>query len=192
MMGAEVSSATKLDSDAVERRERRPVSLRALIIRKGGVTSDVQVLDLSYEGCGLETPVELYSGEGLKLSVLNRGAINAHVRWCRDGRAGLIFDPEPQKRHWPRRSARAAVRAEVSLRRLGQSSYRVNVTDLSPEGCKLGLVERPRVGEQLFVKLDGLEALDAEVCWVDGHVAGLRFERTIHPAVFDLLLQRLR
>jgi hypothetical protein len=40
--------------------------------------------------------------------------------------------------------------------------------------------------------LDGLEALDAEVCWVDGHVAGLRFERTIHPAVFDLLLQRLR
>jgi hypothetical protein len=27
---------------------------------------------------------------------------------------------------------------------------------------------------------------------VEGYVAGLRFKRAIHPAVFDLILQRLR
>ena len=50
----------------------------------------------------------------------------------------------------------------------------------------------PRVGERMLIKLEGLEVLDSEVCWVHGFVAGLRFERPIHPAVFDLLVQRLR
>ena len=44
----------------------------------------------------------------------------------------------------------------------------------------------------MTIKFEGLEAMDAEVCWVQGFQAGLRFERPIHPAVFDLLLARLR
>jgi hypothetical protein len=43
----------------------------------------------------------------------------------------------------------------------------------------------------MLLKFDGLEALEAEVCWVDGFVAGLQFDKPIHPAVFDLLLERL-
>ncbi len=80
----------------------------------------------------------------------------------------------------------------MSLRRLGQNNYRVRVNDLSPEGCKVDLVERPRVGEHMLIKFDGLEALDAEVCWVDGFVAGLRFQKPIHGSVFDILLERLK
>jgi hypothetical protein len=170
------------------------VSLRGLAIRGDGSTAEIYLLDLSYEGCGIETPVELDAGEAVKLSVLRRGAIDAHVRWCKDGRAGLVFDAQEPSgtAQQPRRSDRIALSADVSLRRLGQNSYRVKVTDLSPEGCKVDLVERPRVGEHMLLKLAGLEVLDAETCWVEGYVAGLRFEKPIHPAVFDLLLHRLQ
>jgi hypothetical protein len=194
-MGAEPNpAAMKLDTNPIERRERRPVNLRGLAIRGDGSTAEIYLLDLSYEGCGIETPVELEAGEAVKLSVLRRGAIDAHVRWYKDGRAGLVFDPQEPSRiaQQPRRSDRIALSADVSLRRLGQNSYRVKVTDLSPEGCKVDLVERPRVGEHMLLKLAGLEVLDAETCWVEGYVAGLRFEKPIHPAVFDLLLHRLQ
>lgn len=194
-MGAEPNPrAMELDTNPAERHERRPVRLRALAIRKDGSTADIYLHDLSYEGCGIETAVDLEEGEAIKLSVLCRGAIDAHVRWCKDGRAGLVFDPDESspKKEQPRRSGRTELAADVSLRRLGQISYRVKVTDVSLEGCKVDLVERPRIGEHMLIKFEGLEVLDAEVCWVDGYVAGLRFEAAIHPAVFDLLLQRLR
>ena len=194
-MGVEPNpAAMKAGNQPVERRERRPVRLHALVMRADGSTADVSVLDLSYEGCGIETPVEFAAGEAIKLSVLRRGGIDAHVRWCKGGRAGLVFAPEKigERKHWPRQSERITLGAEVSLRRVGQNSYRVRVSDLSPEGCKVDLVERPRIEERLLIKFEGLEVLEAEVCWVEGYVAGLRFEKTIHPAVFDLLLQRLR
>ncbi len=194
-MGAEPSPATmKVDAEPVARSERRPVTLHALAIRRDMSTVDITVLDLSYEGCGIDTPVELEAGEAIKLSVLRRGAIDASVRWCSGGRAGLVFAPEQAapKKHWPRRSQRVPLTADVSLRKLGQNSYRVRVTDLSPHGCKVELVERPRIEEHMLIKFDGLEILDAEVCWVEGFVAGLRFEKPIHSAVFELLLQRLR
>lgn len=193
-MGAEPNPSTmRLEGTPVERHERRAVSLRASVARQGGVTHEILVLDLSYEGCGIETPVELEPGEAISLSVLDRGAIATHVRWYKDGRAGLVFEPEEptERKQWPRVSQRVPMSAEVSLRRLGQNQYRVQITDLSPEGCKIELVERPRVGEHLLLKFDGFEVLDAEVCWVEGFVAGLRFEKPFHAAVFDLLLQRL-
>jgi PilZ domain len=193
-MGAEpYPAAMKLDGDAAGRSERRPVRLRALGIRTDGSTCDISVLDLSYEGCGIDTSGELEPGERIKLSVLGRGAIDACVRWYKDGRAGLVFAaPKPERKaHSPRQSERIALGADVSLRRLGQNNYRLRVTDLSPEGCKVDLVERPRIDECMLVKFDGLEVLDAQVIWVEGFVAGLRFEKSIHPAVFDLLLHRL-
>jgi hypothetical protein len=66
------------------------------------------------------------------------------------------------------------------------------VFDISPEGCKVELVDCPNLQERVLIKLDGIEGLQAEVCWVEGTCAGLKFERSIHPAVFDLLLERLK
>ena len=194
-MGVEPNSATmRTADDQVDRSERRAVRLNALVMRADGSTVDVSLLDLSYEGCGIDTPIEFAPGEAIKLSVPRRGGIDAHVRWYENGRAGLVFAPERQseRNHSPRQSTRTSVGAEVALRRVGQSSYRVRVSDLSPEGCKVDLVERPRLEERLLIKFDGLEVLEAQVCWVEGYVAGLRFGKAIHPAVFDLLLQRIR
>jgi hypothetical protein len=193
-MGAEPTAALKLQSEPIDRRERKPVTLRAFVLREDGSSSEALILDLSYEGCGIETPAELRADERVKLSVLRRGAIECRVRWYRNGKAGLVFEPEKtiERKHWPRCSDRIATSADVSLRRLGQNSRRVRVTDLSPHGCKVRLPHQPRLEEHLLIKFDGLEALESEVCWTEGFDAGLRFERPFHPAVFALLAERLK
>ena len=188
------AAASKLTTVPVERRERRPVTMLGYAMREDQSTFEIMLVDLSYEGCGIETPVDLKAGEPLKLSVLRRGAIECRVRWCSNGKAGLIFEPETPKdaEQRPRRSERVPIDGEISLRRLGQINYRVRLFDCSPEGCKTELIERPRIGEHVLVKMPHLESLDAEVCWVDGFTAGLRFEKPLHPAVFDLMVERLR
>lgn len=92
----------------------------------------------------------------------------------------------------PRRSERHVLGAEVSLRRSRQLSYRVRVFDASLHGCRVEFVERPALSEQLWVKFDGLQPLEAEVCWIQGFSAGVNFVQPIHPAVFDRLLASLR
>jgi hypothetical protein len=177
-----------------ERAERRPVNLPGFAARADGSTMEITLTDLSYDGCGIETAVEFTLGETLQLSVLDYGAIVAEVRWIEDGHAGLVFETAaaPDKQHWPRRSDRVTLAAEVALRRPGRLNYRVRVFDVSPEGCQLEFVERPEVDEYVWMKFDGLEALEARVCWVDGFKAGIKYASPIHPAVFDLLLARLQ
>src|SRR6185295_1404942 len=174
------------------RAERRSVSMDGHILLAGGVTHDIIVTDLSYEGCGIETAAPLEPGQAVKLSVLRRGAMDAEVRWAKDGKAGLGFPvkpdaPPPQ----PRKAERVSVAAEVWLRRMGKNAYQCRVFDLSPDGCKAEMIERPLVGERAVIRLPGIEPLEAEVRWVEGPNAGLKFERSVPPAVFDLLLARL-
>ena len=81
--------------------------------------------------------------------------------------------------------------AEVVLKRTGNPKFRVKIHDVSTHGCRVEFIDRPRLDEKVWLKFDGLEALSANVCWVEGPDAGVEFERPIHPAVFDLLLKRL-
>ncbi|GAA4742475.1 hypothetical protein GCM10023264_04520 [Sphingomonas daechungensis] len=92
----------------------------------------------------------------------------------------------------PRRNARVPLQAEVQLRRSGQRHYMVNVYDISPEGCRLEFVERPRLDETVWVKLGSLESIEANVCWVKGHDVGVEFVRPIHPAVFATTVEKLK
>jgi PilZ domain-containing protein len=98
---------------------------------------------------------------------------------------------QPARMTQPRRSARIALDAEVMVRRPGKLNYRVKVFDVSPHGCRIEFVDRPKLDERAWIKFEGLEALEALVCWVDGFVAGVEFERPLHGAVFDLLVSRL-
>lgn len=176
------------------RSTRRAVSLNGYAIRANGSSVDIGLLDLNYDGCGISTPAPLEPGEAIKLSVIGRGLIDAEVRWFKDGRAGLRFGPvEPaQEEQVERQRERAQLKPiDVRVRRVGQNAYNVRIFDLSPDGAKIEVVERPRVGEQMMVKFDGLEVLQAEVCWIEGFIAGLKFERPLHPAVFDLMLARM-
>ena len=91
-----------------------------------------------------------------------------------------------------RKSPRVTLEAEILMRRAGLNSYRISVHDLSPHGCKVEFVDRPALHERVWLKFDGLEVLEGAVCWVSGSDAGVEFEKPIHPAVFELLLTRLR
>ena len=134
----------------------------------------------------------VFEGDEVKLSVQGRGVIEATVRWCQDGRAGLRFaDDESGRAPVARKSNRRAAGMEAQLRRIGRTSYWVELRDLSPDGCMIDLVERPAMDEVMQVRLPGLETLQARVRWIDNYIAGLKFERPIHPAVFELLLQRM-
>ena len=175
------------------RRERRPIDMRGFVVRAGGISVAIELVDLNYGGCGIKTPVELIPGESVELSVLGRGSMPALVRWCQDGKAGLDFEAavETPREMVERQANRVDVPGEVGLRAVGKNPYRVRVHDLSTDGCKVELVEQPRIGDAMRVKFDGLEALEAEVCWVEEYMAGLKFEQRIHPAVLDLLIARL-
>jgi hypothetical protein len=90
-----------------------------------------------------------------------------------------------------RRSERTALDATVSLRRSGKLNYRVRVFDASLHGCRVEFVDRPSIQEQLWVKFDGLQAIEAEVCWTEGFTTGVNFRQPIHPAVFERLIANL-
>jgi hypothetical protein len=98
----------------------------------------------------------------------------------------------PKGPHPPRRADRIALDAEVTLRRSGQHQYRVRVYDASPLGCRIEFVERPALEERVWIKFDGLDAIEALVCWIDGFVVGVEFARAFYPSVFDALVARLR
>ena len=95
-------------------------------------------------------------------------------------------DKGPNQGPTHRKSQRVHLSAEVMLRRSGQRGYRVKICDVSPHGCKAEFVERPNLDEHVWVKFDGLDSLEAMVCWIRGFEVGLEFERPIHPAVFDM------
>ena len=82
--------------------------------------------------------------------------------------------------------------AEVALRRASQLNYRVRAYDLSQHGCRLEFVERPELDELVWVKFEGLNAIEGLVSWIDGFLVGIEFAQPIHPAVFDALVPRLR
>lgn len=175
-----------------KREDRRSVEIRAYLVRADGEIVDLRVLDLSYDGCGVETVVPLQPEETVKLSVLGRGAATATVRWCKGRKAGLRFEQEEAEPSEPTaRDERSQVAGEMVLRRSGSPNYRVAVMDLSRFGCRCEFVERPNIEERVWVKFDGLEALEAEVCWVESSSAGLKYANPLHPAVFDMLRGRL-
>jgi hypothetical protein len=66
------------------------------------------------------------------------------------------------------------------------------VYDASPHGCKIEFVVRPRVHDRVLIKFDRLEPLSAVVCWVDGFVGGVEFDKAMHSAVFEALIERSR
>ena len=92
----------------------------------------------------------------------------------------------------PRETPRRTIAADVQLKRSVAANYTVHAYDLSERGCKVEIIERPRLGETVWVKFKGLEIMRATVRWTKGADAGLEFERPIDPRVLEWLLSQLR
>jgi len=92
--------------------------------------------------------------------------------------------PDPGESRGPRR---LLFETEANIRRSGAHAFRVRVFDASRNGCKIEFIERPAVGERLWIKFDGLVAVEGIVRWVAGHVGGIEFVLPLHEAVFERL-----
>ena len=90
-----------------------------------------------------------------------------------------------------RKAVRVPVKAEVRMRRSGQSPYRLVVVDMTASGCRVQFVDRPKLHEQVWLKFDHLEPLPATVCWINGFEAGLELDRPMHQAVFEHLTKQM-
>ena len=73
------------------RAERRPVALRAFVVRKKCQLVDASVTDLSYSGCRIEADETFVEGQRRELRVARRGIAQVEVRWAREGVAGARF-----------------------------------------------------------------------------------------------------
>jgi hypothetical protein len=74
----------------VMRPERHAVSLRGFALGEGR-DSDVEISDVSYDGCQIRSKDKFKTGELVELRIIKRGAIDAEVRWSANGRAGVCF-----------------------------------------------------------------------------------------------------
>ena len=106
-------------------------------------------------------------------------------------RCGRRCDTENPQSPARRAAARTVTSAAILLRRLGSADLRVRLRDISTVGCRFAGAACLGVNDHLVTRLPGLEPLGATVVWSDGRTAGLRFDRPLHPAVFELLLTRL-
>jgi hypothetical protein len=105
-----------------------------------------------------------------------------------------ISDCDFEDPHDPprRNAARLPLAAQVQLRRSAQHNYQVQIHDLSPAGCKIEFIERPLLDETVWVKFEGIEAIEATVRWTGKAVVGLHFIRPLHEAIFASLMARYR
>jgi len=87
----------------------------------------------------------------------------------------------------PRGAGRRKFDAEVRVRRSGMHGLRVRLFDASPEGCKIEFIDRPEIGERIWIKFDNVEAVEGIVRWIAGTTCGIQFERPFHDAVFERL-----
>lgn len=206
------------DRNWIKRAPRIDGEHDALVADGAGCQYTVRILDISGSGFKLEGKETFRIGEYVGIRVSKYGDFSAQIRWALGNQAGGVFlDPIvlpppqrlplkteagmskhldsgviPNRTPWPRKSVRVDLSAEVALRRSGHGSFRVKIIDISPLGCKAEFVDRPNLDELVWIKFDGLQSLEAMVCWTCGFDVGLEFERPIHQAVFDMLIQRLK
>jgi len=90
----------------------------------------------------------------------------------------------------PRNANRVPVAVRAGLRQRGASAVTVQILDLSTHGFRIDTHLSLEPGNQVWLRLPGLEATPAHVAWVEGHCAGCAFDRPLHPAVLSMIVTR--
>lgn len=74
----------------IARAGRRAVSMHGFAL-SATRDCDVQLCDLSYEGCKIRCNDRLEPGEVVELRLFKRGVIGAEIRWTANDHAGARF-----------------------------------------------------------------------------------------------------
>lgn len=86
---------------------------------------------------------------------------------------------------------RQPVVAQAVLRQSGAQGSSIQLLDISERGCRVSLLNKVAPGTRLWIRLPGLEAIEAVVRWEGNFMAGLEFSRPLYPPVLAHLLARL-
>lgn len=70
---------------------RYGVQFSAVVLFPDGSELPVQVANISSHGCQLTTAYRFEAGERIVIELQKWERLNAEVRWCADGRAGVHF-----------------------------------------------------------------------------------------------------
>lgn len=73
-----------------QRGDRRRVELRGFALGDG-IDADIDVWNLSYDGCRIRSAQPLKVGDELDLRIIGRGGVKGVVRWVAEDRAGIRF-----------------------------------------------------------------------------------------------------
>ena len=88
-----------------------------------------------------------------------------------------------------RRSERLSYSAEVQFRS-GTRRANVQLRDISKLGARISGVFVVREDDCFFVKLQGMESIEARVVWVEEFEFGCEFIRPLNEQVLENLLHR--
>jgi hypothetical protein len=90
-----------------------------------------------------------------------------------------------------RKSERIPLNCEVEFKRHGDTRYRVDLLDFSPQGCCLSPPVRVEEGETISLRIPDMAAVHGRIAWVQDWKAGVEFDHPFHEAVFNLVVRRL-
>jgi hypothetical protein len=99
-----------------------------------------------------------------------------------------LHEPETQDRV----SERVQVELGAGLRQRGAHGVAVQIVDLSTHGFRATTHLMLHEGADVWLRLPGLEAIQAKVVWVKGYIIGCAFERPLHPAVLEMIVGKSR
>lgn len=89
----------------------------------------------------------------------------------------------------PRASERRPLNLMVKGRVRSRKVF-VDLIDISEGGCKIrGKAGFAEIGDLVTIKVAGVNAPLGTVAWLEGPMAGVAFEGTMHPAVLDHLFE---
>ena len=87
-----------------------------------------------------------------------------------------------------RKAERRIVNLAAALREQGAKSVKVVVVDISVGGFKAEAEEPPQEGDEVWLKLTGLEPRRSRVVWTRGKEVGCEFEWPLHPRELEIIV----
>lgn len=104
------------------------------------------------------------------------------------------ISPEPMASSVPpvmrRRSPRTPVELMGGMRQSFAAAVSVRILDLSLHGFRVETHLRLEKGQNLWMRLPGLEPRHAKVAWVGHQVYGCLFTEPLHQAVLEAIVKR--
>ena len=87
-----------------------------------------------------------------------------------------------------RKAERRIVNLAAALRENGARTSKIVVVDISAGGFKADAQDAHQIGDEVWLKLAGLEPRRSRVVWAHGKEIGCEFEWPLHPRELEVIV----